>query len=607
MSAANACGPEGTLRGDDPAPGSAYGTTRPLNHLPSAGLVAVVGLAVLPPLTVVVWTLLMTVAVAIETAVARGRIGGLLPAGLLKRISPLAATVLTSLLYAAAGAALIVKGGGGARMFSFALMVSSMLFVLLKFYRRPVAFLAGIAPQGLVLLLIGVGLVRAAASGGNYLAALTPLATFALMFGLFWVARAHMATAATALIRATEHAQERERAASAANTAKSEFLATMSHEIRTPLNGVLGMAQAMTAEELGDTQRERLTIIRRSGETLLAIIDDILDLSKIEAGRFELEEGAFELEPLVRGAIATFAPIAQQKGVDFDLHVEAGVRGVYRGDATRIRQLLYNLISNAVKFTPAGRIDVRIGQDERGLRLMVADTGVGIAPEHLPRLFDKFVQVDSSATRQFGGSGLGLTICQQLTQLMGGAIEVSSVKGEGSTFEVILPLQPLTSQETDPAEPSQEAGSAEGLPLRVLAAEDNSVNQMVLKTLLQLAGIEPVITENGVEVLAAWQQQEWHVILMDIQMPQMDGLTATRAIRAREAETGRRRTPIIAVTANVMAHQVSAYEAAGMDQVVPKPLEAVRLFAALDSVGHGAEQPEQTGGDATSRSEAAGR
>ncbi|HEY3694473.1 ATP-binding protein [Phenylobacterium sp.] len=582
-----------------------------MNHLPSAGLVTVVGLAVVPPLAVVVWGLLMAFALLLEHRTAadagmapgrpRGRAG--------RRARSLIATLLTSLLYAVAGAVLIAKGTGGARMFSFALMVSSMVFVLLKSYRRPGEFLIGIFPQAAVVLVIGAGLIRAATSDGSYLTALTPVATVALLFVLFSVARGHLAAASSALIQATTRAQERERAANAANQAKSEFLATMSHEIRTPLNGVLGMAQVMTADALGDVQRERLTIIRRSGETLLAILDDILDLSKIEAGKFELEEVEFELEPLARGAIATFSSLANQKGVAFEFNVEEAARGAYRGDATRIRQILYNLISNAVKFTHAGRIGVCIAADQHGLRLRVTDTGIGIASEHLPRLFDKFVQVDSSTTRQFGGSGLGLSICQELTQLMGGAIEASSVEGRGSTFEVTLPLKPLqpsTAAQVETAAPRpQDAEPSATSEIRVLAAEDNAVNQVVLKTLLQQAGVEPVIVENGVEALAAWEREDWDVILMDIQMPQMDGLTATRAIRAREAETGRRRTPIIAVTANTMAHQISDYDVAGMDVVVPKPVEAVRLFGALEAVLAAAEAAAAA--DPTSRSEAAAR
>ena len=558
----------------------------PLNHFPITALAVVVGLAVAPPVVVVGWAVLMTFALTLEHKIEKGPATRYspLPAAVVRHIPGLAATVLTSLLYALAAIILIAKGEGGARMFAFALVISSMTFVMLKYYHRPRAFVVGSLPQIAVLSLIGYGLFRTATRDGSYLTALTPVATVALLGLLFWTGRSQLAAARSALVQATARAHERASAAAAANQAKTEFLATMSHEIRTPLNGVLGMAQAMTAGDLAEVQRERLTVIRRSGETLLAILDDILDLSKIEAGKLELEEIEFDLETLARGAIATFAPLANGKGVAFKFSVQDDARGVYRGDATRIRQLFYNLISNAVKFTDKGEIDVSIAHGEAGLRLRVTDTGIGIAAEHLSRLFDKFVQADASTTRRFGGSGLGLSICHELAQLMGGTITASSVDGQGSAFEVLLPLHPLAR----PAEGATDALAADAdsqmAPrIKVLAAEDNLVNRMVLKTLLLQAGIEPVIVENGVEAVAAWEREDWHVILMDIQMPEMDGPSATRIIRAREAETGRRWTPIVAVTANAMAHQVADYEIAGMDGVVSKPVDAGRLFEALQT------------------------
>jgi PAS domain S-box-containing protein len=374
--------------------------------------------------------------------------------------------------------------------------------------------------------------------------------------------------------------------AEAANRAKSTFLATMSHEIRTPLNGVLGMAQAMAVEALSDAQRERLDVIRQSGETLLAILNDVLDLSKIEAGKLELEEGRFDISELAEGALAAFTAVAEHKGVGFDLHVEATAAGLYRGDSTRIRQILYNLISNALKFTERGEVRVAVGRTQDDLTLEVRDSGIGIASDRLALLFQKFEQADASTTRRFGGTGLGLAICRELAQLMGGDIEVASVVGEGSTFTARLPLARMAE---GPAEPRNAAGmswprpDAAATSLRVLAAEDNTVNQLVLKTLLRQAGLDLALVCDGAAAVAAWEADTWDVILMDVQMPGMDGPTATRTIRAREAETGRTRTPIVALTANAMSHQVAEYLQSGMDGFVSKPIEVSRLFAAIDA------------------------
>ena len=375
-------------------------------------------------------------------------------------------------------------------------------------------------------------------------------------------------------------------AAESANRAKSTFLATMSHEIRTPLNGVLGMAQAMAADELSPLQRDRLDVVRQSGETLLHILNDVLDLSKIEAGKLELEEAEFDISELARGAHAAFTAIANKKGLSFDLAVEADARGVYVGDSTRVRQILYNLVSNALKFTESGEVRVSVARTGDGLRLTVADTGIGIPPERLASLFQKFEQADASTTRRYGGTGLGLAICRELAQLMGGAIRAESVPDKGTLFIVTLPLTKSTSCHVLPASDADvvEATPMEVGALRVLAAEDNTVNQLVLKTLLHQVGVDPVVVENGKLAVEAWARQDWDVILMDVQMPEMDGPTATRVIRAREAAEGRARTPIIALTANAMAHQVAEYVDAGMDGFVAKPIEVGRLFAALQAV-----------------------
>jgi signal transduction histidine kinase/ActR/RegA family two-component response regulator len=383
------------------------------------------------------------------------------------------------------------------------------------------------------------------------------------------------------------HAEEDARArAEAAHRAKSSFLATMSHEIRTPLNGVLGMAQAMAADDLSPAQRERINVIRQSGKSLLAILNDILDMAKVEAGKLELEILDFDLAEMVHGAHATFAAEAKAKGLAFSSNISPAAHGLFRGDPTRLRQVIYNLISNALKFTEQGQVSLAVEWTDDTLSVAVSDSGIGIAPEAMEGLFSRFNQADTTTTRRFGGTGLGLAICRHLGQLMGGDLEAKSAPGEGSTFTLRLPLARVgearspAAQDIDP----RKAAVEDGRRLRILAAEDNAVNRLVLKTLVGQMGSDITVVENGAEAIDAWREATWDVILMDVQMPVMDGMTAARAIRAAEVAEGRARTAIIALTANAMIHQVAQYTACGMDAHVAKPIDVLLLFQTIEAV-----------------------
>ncbi len=387
---------------------------------------------------------------------------------------------------------------------------------------------------------------------------------------------------AVRLTRLNRSAKQARAEALAASRAKSDFIANISHEIRTPLNGILGMTEVLITHTKDPKSIGQLRIVQESGRGLLAILNDILDFAKIEAGKITLSPNDFEMDRLVRDSFNAFRALADRKGLAYSLSIASDAHGVYVGDEVRIRQILNNLISNAMKFTHVGGVNFAVILRGDHVVFAVSDTGIGISQDHQQNLFQRFSQADSSTTRLFGGTGLGLAISGHLAELMDGVIMVDSEPGAGSTFALSIPL-PRAVEPSVAAIGAGRQAIGESIPkgLRILAAEDNPVNQQVLAAILDSEDFDLQLVSDGLQAVEAFKLAPFDLVLMDMLMPVMDGPAAIGQIREWEVSHAHHRTPILAFTANAMQHQLDAYSSLDIDGVIAKPVNIEHLLGAI--------------------------
>ena len=470
-------------------------------------------------------------------------------------------------------------GGNEGKIFAAITICCSLVSVTLTMYYSKRYLYAAFFPHALYLMSLPVISLVSEPKVYDWPMAIVTISAITFLAYVGSAIR-QLNTSMTALVEARDEADASRQAAEAANAAKSNFLAVITHEIRTPMNAVVSSLNFLRRTPLNDEQKAHVNMLESASDVLLGLLNDVLDLSRIEAGKMSFERAPVALRDLLSSLEALFSAQVREKGLTFRFSVAQGVPDVIMGDPLRIRQILFNLVSNAVKFTDHGSISLRVRSLEGSLSFEVEDQGIGIAEDNLERIFSSFEQAEAATTRRYGGTGLGLAISRRLARLMGGELNVRSRAGEGSCFYLTLPCEEAHAIEpTLPAITAAPEEAKSEAPLHVLIVDDHEVNRRIVSLFIQPLGWAWTMAENGHDAVRLSRAQTFDVILMDMQMPGMDGVTATRHIRA--ADGPNRMTPVVALTANALESHRQAWAEVGVHTVLTKPIDPDLLISAL--------------------------
>jgi len=481
-------------------------------------------------------------------------------------------TALGVAVYAAMSAYLWFQGGEIGRVFAMVQCAGGLLHVSLHMHHARPILISAVMTHATYFLGLPVFSAIYSQRWHELL-----IAIGCLLYMSHLVVAVRQSSSTTGALQAARDAENSaRRKAEIASAAKSDFLAVVSHEIRTPLNAVISAANLLRRTRLDSRQREHVSMLIDAGDVLMGLLNDVLDFSKIEAGKMELESAPMIVRDRLATVVRLWEPRALANGVRLKVRIAPDAPAAVLTDPLRVQQILFNLLSNAVKFTQDGEISISLSWKDGWLTIAVTDTGCGIPAERLSQIFNSFEQADVGTTRRYGGTGLGLSISRKLAELMGGSLTARSADGEGSTFTLSLPTTVVEAAAAAPARPEEIAGSLAGRS--ILAADDHEVNRRILQLLLEPHGCRLTLVENGAEALAAASEQRFDAILMDMQMPVMDGLEATRRIRAGEMNAA---TPVVALTANALDVHRSAWDAAGVHAFLTKPIDPVLLASTL--------------------------
>ncbi len=547
------------------------------SRLGLAAFIGTVAWILAPSIWPVVWIVAVAVTQAIDWAVCRPlRMAPDQKPALSMKIASCVIASLSVVAYSGITAYLWFNGGEAGRIFAMVQAAGGLLHVSLHMHHTRPLLLAAVIPHAMYF----IGLPVASAIIDHKPATLLITLGGLLYMSHLIVAVRQSSTTTTILKTANREARDERRKADAASAAKSDFLAVISHEIRTPMNAVISAANLLRRTRLDAEQREHVMMLIDAGDVLVGLLNDVLDFSKIEAGKMQFENAPMDVRARLTSLHRLWQPKAAAGGVILSLEIAEDTPDCVMTDALRLQQILFNLLSNAVKFTQDGEVLVAVDWDAATsvLSMQVTDTGCGIPEDRLANIFDSFEQADAGTTRRYGGTGLGLAISRRLAELMGGGLTVDSIVGEGSCFTVRLPVEPVAAQvaSVDKARRVADANALKGR--HILAADDHAVNRRILSLLLEPHGCVLTLVENGIEAVAACEERVFDAILMDMQMPLMDGLEASRRIRMEGAN---RASPIIALTANAMDVHRAAWNDVGAQAFLTKPIDPVLLARTL--------------------------